>query len=54
MTTEFKSETTNHNANPNGDTPKLMSEPGKRMASHTAPSNAYQVTTGSTSAVKEK
>ena len=30
----------------------LMSEEGAKMASHTAPSNAYQVRTTSTGAVK--
>lgn len=55
-TTEFTRQTTTHEGSPSNGRPglPLMSEAGKRMASDTAPSNAYQVTTRSTSAVKEK
>jgi hypothetical protein len=54
--TEFTRHTTSHEGSPKNGQPglPLMSAEGKKMASHTAPSNAYQVTTGSTSAVKEK
>ena len=50
----FTRETTNHNANPNGETPRLMSQAGQKLAGKTAPRSAYQVATGNTSAIKEK
>ena len=41
--TTFTSATTNHNANPNGTTPALMSSAGAALAAKTAPASALVV-----------
>jgi hypothetical protein len=52
MTTEFKSETTNQGIkeDPNFT---MMDPKAEKMASHSAPSSAFEVRTSSTAAVKE-
>ncbi len=52
--TVFTSESTNHNANPNGDTPKLISKEGQKLASVSAPCDAFHIYKSSTAAVREK
>ncbi|MGB8801874.1 MAG: hypothetical protein WCC97_14410 [Candidatus Acidiferrales bacterium] len=52
--TTFTPATTNHGNAENGMPGlPLMSDAGKKLASVSAPSNAYEVRTSSTSAVKE-
>jgi hypothetical protein len=52
--TEFTSETTNHGNNENGPSGlPLMSDEGKKLASVSAPCDAYKIYKSSTPAVKE-
>lgn len=41
--TNFSSSTTSHNANPDGETPGLMSDAGKKLAAKTAPLSGFVV-----------
>jgi hypothetical protein len=41
--TNFTSDSTNHNSNPNGETPVLMSEAGRKLAAKTAPPSGFVV-----------
>lgn len=51
--TVFTPGMTSQGFNENGESiPVLMSPAGKKMASHTAPSDAYSIRTTSTAAVK--
>jgi hypothetical protein len=42
-TTEFSEKSTNHNANPEGVVPTMMSGEGERLAKKTAPASAFKV-----------
>ena len=53
MTTEFKPETTQQNIR-TAPNLSMMDPKAKAMASHSAPSSAFEVQNVSTSAVKEK
>jgi len=53
MTTEYTLETTQKNIRTEPNL-TMMDPKAEKMASHSAPSNAFEVRTSSTSAVKEK
>jgi hypothetical protein len=49
-TTEFNESSTNHNANPEGTAPTLMSAEGEALSEKSAPAGAYHVAKGTKTA----